>query len=449
METNVEARRMSMWEKFSFGMGNFGGNVAYMLVASFFLYYCTDSLGLSSAVIGTLLMVSKFLDGITDVFMGYLINITHTKYGKARFWLLVSAVPYAITTTLLFYMPSFFTGNTPYVYLFIVYILQSAITYTMCNISWVTLMAYATKNSDDRYTMSSFGNILGIIPVVILSFVATGMVDFFGGGKIGWTITAGICGFIAFLTIMWCGLVVKELPEEVLEGSESNGEKVSFIESLKLLLSNKYFWILLGTYLTTYIYSGVQGTAAVYYCSYILNDASAYGWINVAMYAPTIFLIAFVPPIIKKIGARKSNVIGAVLGILGGCIAFINTRSIICVVLSCFVGTIGLLPSYVTLNPLVADAAEYTKLKTGKDISAMFYSCSSVGIKVGAGLGTAVTGFVLSMIGYDGMAAVQTDGALRGITMTFLLAPIIGYAIMAVFFYLLDVNEKVRKMKGE
>lgn len=446
METNATEKRMSLWSRFSYGMASFGGNTGIMLVTSFFLYFCTDSLGLSAAIIGTLLAISKVLDGVSDIIMGHLITITHSKAGKARFWLLLCAAPYGLLTFLLFCIPGFIQGTGQYVYLFIVYILQSVVFYTMFNISCTTLIAFATKNGKDRYSMQTFASILGVIPAIVLSFATTVLVEMFGGGTQGWMITAALCGVIIVITILWAGLVVKELPEELVE--EKNGEEkkeVGFVESVRILFSNKYFWFLLGCNLAIYIYSGVQGTAGVYFCQYVLGDATAYGWITLAMYSPLIVLIAFVAPITNKFGARKTNTFGGILAIAGGLLAFINIHSVIVVVIACFIATVGLLPSYVTLQPLVAEAAEYEMRKSGKDITPMFYSCSSVGIKVGTGLGTAIAGVILTAVGYDGFAEVQSAGALKGITFMYLVVPVIGYVIMTVFYWLLDVEEVNKK----
>ena len=290
--------------------------------------------------------------------------------------------------------------------------------------------------------MQTFQSIIGILPAIFLSFLATTLVEIFGGGNKGWAITAFVIALISTLSVLWCVAVVKELPEEELEaGTATVGQKNSFIESAKLLLGTKYFWVSLGCNLAIYICTGIQGSAGVYFCQYILNDASAFGWITLAMYAPLIVLIGFVQPLVNKFGARKANVFGAVISTIVGAAAFINTHSVFVVILSFFLYTVGMLPSYVTLQPLVAEIAEYTKRRTGKDITAMFYSCTSVGVKVGGGLGTAIAGVILSATGYDGLAEVQSAGALQGITLMFLLTPIISAIILVVLYNKLDVEE--------
>lgn len=449
MNEQVTEKKMTFWKKLSYAMANFGGNVGYMLVTSYFLYYCTDSLGLSATVIGTLIAISKVLDGITDVIMGHIINITHSKLGKARFWIITSAFPFALLTFLIFYMPAFVHGTGSYVYLFIMYTLESAVAYTMMTIAVTTLLAYATTNAKDRYSMMTYSSVIGILPALILAFLTTTMVETFGGGQRGWMITAGLCSVVSFATILWTGLVIKELPQEVLNKGKNLDRHLGFGRSAKALVENKYFWLILASYLVIYCYSGIQGAVGIYYCDYILNNPNAFGFVYVAMYLPLVVMIEFVPAIVNKFGARKTNVIGALISIAAGMIVFINTRSMVVVFISLLLGTIGMLPSYVTINPLIAEASEYTKRRRNVDITPMLYSCSSVGIKVGAGIGTALTGFILSATGYDGMAVEQTARALNGIVYAFVLAPLVGYILLAVIYHFLDVEDVNKREQDE
>ena len=126
---NNEIKRMPMLQKIGYGMGDAGCNFCWTFVASFIMIYCTNILGVSAAAIGTIMMMSKILDGITDLFMGRIIDITHSKMGKARFWLFVSTFPLSVSTFVLFNVPAGFTENTKYIYIFIVYTLMGAFLY--------------------------------------------------------------------------------------------------------------------------------------------------------------------------------------------------------------------------------------------------------------------------------------------------------------------------------
>lgn len=447
---NEKEKRMSLWERFSYGMGNFGGNTGMMLVTSFFMYYCTDSLKLSSGVIGALLIVAKTLDGISDILMGHIINLTRSKLGKSRFWLILCAIPYGIVVTLLFYIPSVIPKDLSYAYLFIIYLLYSAVFYTMFSISSTSLVALATKNEKDRYSMSMFYYALGGIPIVVMGFVVTPFVEWLGGGRQAWAIVALLVGAVSALTILWSGMVVKELPADSAV-AQGQPQKLSLVESVSSLAANKYFWYLLIINLAIYTYYGMQGAVGIYYCNHILNNESAFGWINLAIYAPMAFLLYFVEPIVNRFGIRRCNVIGGMFAVFGGLIAFINPHSIGLVCIACLLGNIGISPQYITMNPLIAEAAEYGQRKTGKDVTTMLYSCVSVGMKVGTGIGTALVGVLLDFSGYDPELVIQSAGTLNAITLMFLLAPVIGYVLMAFFFWKTDVDEvnrQTRQMDG-
>lgn len=130
---NSEMKRWSLIRRIGYGVGDAGSNFCWIFVASFIMIYCTNTLGVSAAVIGTIMMISKVLDGITDVIMWRIIDATHSKMGKARFWCFISSFPAAIFTFILFNVPAGFSQNTKCVYIFIIYILICAVFYTMNN----------------------------------------------------------------------------------------------------------------------------------------------------------------------------------------------------------------------------------------------------------------------------------------------------------------------------
>ena len=87
-EKKPEDKRYLKWyHKVAYGSGDLACNLGYGLIGSFIMIYLTNTVGLNSAIIGTLMMFSKFLDGVTDVFFGSLMDRTHTKLGKARPWM--------------------------------------------------------------------------------------------------------------------------------------------------------------------------------------------------------------------------------------------------------------------------------------------------------------------------------------------------------------------------
>ena len=229
-----QEQSLSLIRKIGYGVGDAGSNFCWTFIASFIMIYCTNTLGISAAVIGTLMMISKVLDGITDVFMGRIIDATHSKMGKARFWYFVSSFPVAIFTFILFNVPGSFTENTKYAYIFIIYTLIGAVFYTMNNIAYSTLTALCTKNPKDRVQMGSYRFIFAAVGILFLSFCTSGLLEYFGGGQKGWTAVSLIYSIICLVLLLVPVFAVHELPEEELREAVGTDKRLFFFSKINI-----------------------------------------------------------------------------------------------------------------------------------------------------------------------------------------------------------------------
>ena len=148
-----EKKYLSFFNKFGYGTGDFAANMVYGLVSSFVMIYLTNTVGMNAGIIGTLILVSKLLDGVTDIFFGNLIDRTHSKMGKARPWMLWSYVGNALALVATFAIPESMGDTAKYAYFFIFYTLLNAIFYTANNISYSALTSLITKNPNERVQM--------------------------------------------------------------------------------------------------------------------------------------------------------------------------------------------------------------------------------------------------------------------------------------------------------
>lgn len=460
MENQENGRkRLPFVRKIGYGIGDAGSNFCWTFVASFIMIYCTNTLGVNAAVIGTIMMLSKILDGITDVFMGRIIDATHSRMGKARFWLFVSSFPVALFTFLLFNVPAGFSENTKYVYIFIVYTLMGAVFYTMNNIAYSTLTALVTKNPKNRVEMGSYRFIFAIIAVLFMSSFTSGFVEKFGGGQQGWRTVSIIYSILCLVLLLIPVIAVKELPEEELrdaetgdkEGMQNQGENESFgfFKGFLILLKNKYFIMILLIYLVQYLASGITGGMGIYFATYQMGDAALLGPISMAGMLPIIVALPFVPQITAKFGIRNSAIAGKILGVLAGIILIIGgmTGQFLLVMAGLVLKAVGNSPLTGGLNALIAETDDYSELKFGQRLTGTIYSCSSVGIKVGTGIGTALCGILLEMGGFDGMAETQTATAIATINWSYLLASALPAVFLAVILCFLKVEKENKELR--
>lgn len=439
--------------KIGYGVGDAGSNFCWTFIASFIMIYCTNTLGVSAAVIGTLMMFSKILDGVTDVIMGRIIDATHSKMGKARFWYFVSSFPTAVFTFLLFNVPGSFNANTKYIYIFVIYTLIGAVFYTMNNIAYSSLTALCTKNPKDRVQMGSYRFIFAIIAVLFMSSATGGLVEKFGGGQQGWRTVSIIYSIVCLVLLLVPVIAVKELPDEVLYEGENTGKKkeeLGFFKGFVLLLKNKYFLMILALYLVMYLSGGITGGMGIYFATYQMGNASLLGTLSMAGMLPIVIVLPFIPQITAKLGMRKAAMIGHAIGTIGGVLIIVGglSANFGVILTGLVIKAVGGAPQTGALNAMIAETDEYSYLKFGQRLTGTIYSCSSVGIKIGTGIGTAVCGFLLELGGFDGTAATQTARAIATINWSYLLAYAFLPIMSLVIFYFMKVEKENMELRA-
>lgn len=149
-----------IFERFSYGCGDFGCNIIYTAMSAFLLFYYTDYANVSAMAVGTIMMVSRIFDGVSDIIMGVIVDRTRSKYGKARPWILRMCIPFAVSGILLFSVPASWASTPKLVYVFITYNLVSTVIYTAINVPYSALNALMTQDPYERSVLSIFRNLL-------------------------------------------------------------------------------------------------------------------------------------------------------------------------------------------------------------------------------------------------------------------------------------------------
>lgn len=268
-----EKTYLKWYNKIGYGSGDIAGNVVYAFLTSFVMVYLTDTIGLASGIVGTLIAASKLFDGFTDVFFGSLIDKTHTKLGKARPWMIYGYIGCALTLVAVFAIPTSWGRTAQYAWFFIAYTLLNGVFYTANNIAYSALTSLVTKNSKERVQMGSYRFIFAFSTSLIIQSITVAFVDICGGGAAAWRFVAIIYAVIGLVVNTISGLSVKELPDEELNSGIENYEekKYGLVQAFKLLVKNKYYMMICGTYILQQLYSAMIG-AGIYYCTWVLKN---------------------------------------------------------------------------------------------------------------------------------------------------------------------------------
>ena len=443
---------LNWFNKIGYGSGDVAGNMVYALLSSFIMIYLTDTVGLNSAVIGTLMAISKIFDGFTDVFFGNMIDRTRSKMGKARPWMLWPYIGNVVCLIACFAIPMDWGETAQYIFFFIAYTMLNAVFFTANNIAYGALTALITKNENERVQMGSLRFIFAFATSLLIQAVTVDAVEYLGGGAEGWKWIAVIYALIGLAVNTFSVFSIKELPESELEHkkkeSDEPAEKIGYVETAKLLFSNKYFLLICGIYLLCHISNAFVGIG-IFYMTYVQGDANLLGtfatWTNI----PMIIGLLVAPTVIKKMnGMYKVNLAGyafaticRILVIVGGYL-----QSIPMMLIFTALANIGMSPMQGDLNALIASCSEYTYLTKGKRVDGSMFSCTSLGVKIGGGLGTAITGILLDVSGYIPNAAAQSASALNMLNFMYLWVPMIISVLITILLANMDVEKKNRQL---
>lgn len=443
----TEKKYLKWYNKIGYGSGDIGGNVVYAFLTFFVMIYLTDSIGLNSGIIGTLMAVAKIFDGISDVIFGSLIDKTHTKMGKARPWMLWPYFGCGVCLFAIFAIPTSWGKVAQYAFFLIFYVMLNAVFYTANNIAYSALTALVTKNENERVQLGSIRFIFAFTTSTIIQAVTFGLVDYFGNDAAAWKIVALIYVMIGIISNTISVLSLKELPEEennTKKETSAPAEKYSLREAVGLLIKNKYYLLILGIYLLTQLYSAFTGVGT-FYMTYVLGDANLLGKFATALNIPMIIGLLLVPTVVAKLGGMyRINYSGYLVATVARFLVIVAAYmdSIPMMLAFTAVASLGMCPLQGDLNAVIASASDYTYLTTGKRIDGTMYSCTSLGVKLGGGLGTAVSGWLLAASGYiKGGAVAQPDSVITMLNVMYLWLPAIFCALVAFLLIQLNVEK--------
>ncbi len=435
-----EDEKIKWSTRVAYGCGDTACNIVFGMISTLLTLFYTDYVGINAATIGLIMLISRMFDGVSDAVMGLIVERTKSKWGKSRPWILWMSVPFAVSAVLLFAVPHT-TAMVQAIYIFVTYNLINTVCYTAINLPYSSLSAMMTRISSERdmlsvvrMGLSPFGRILAVtctMPVVKL----------FGNDQAAWIKTMAIWASIALVLLLICFWKCEE--KVVIEAKEKQ-EKIPLKRSLKALVTNQYFWavVILWT-MQNGIYC-VTGTILPYYCKYIFHNDT---WMYSALYlTETLIIVAatfFSPILLRKYGKRNMSLAGACLALAGQLIFCLNPTNFGFMVFSCVIRGIGLAPLNSIVFGFLGDVVEYGQWKTHLRQESLIFAGSSVGMKVGAGLTSAIITGLLSLAGYISStsgAVEQPGSAIQMIINIYRFAPLVVWVsvIITLSLYKLD-----------
>ena len=463
-DSRIHSQNVTGKEKWlGYLLGPCGALLLNAVLATYLNVYYTDVLKLTTVWGGAFLvvfpLVSKIIDAITNVIMGYIIDRTKTKQGKARPWLLLSAPLVALTGILLFTVPN--AGETVQViWVMLSYNLFYSLAYTIYNMSHNLMCPLSTRNTIQRGGLSVFNQIStimmsGIIVALIFPMVVMPML---GVDQTKWILMMSVLSILSLPMTLLEYYFTKERVTEEQSGSEE--KKLPFLTQLKIVLTDKYM-ILMFVYFFIYtLGTSLKNIGLVYYCNYVLgtyNDGVTQTMISVIGGIPMGIGIFAVWPLAKKFGKRNVTLAGFILYAIGSAICWAVPTNMAVVLAGQFIKNIGGLPCAYVFMALFADGLDHLEWKSGVRSDGVAMSIYNILAVATVGVATSLFNALISKAGYiapklvDGVtvAAQQSQAVKNMITFSFVGLETITGVILAVLLIFLSVEKTLSRKQAK
>ena len=433
MEATKTTRKVPLINKLAYALGTGGGNIFSQIAAAFLLQYYTDTALIGAGSIATMFLVCRVFDGISDLIMGGVVDKTNTKIGKARPWLILSGPLLLLGIVLLMHVPAGASESVKLVYAYATYIFMAVIVYTIYGIANTAMLPLMTHDKDESTMLATFSaignNLIGLIAGSLITPLVL---------NLGWHWSSIILGAASCVLVLFSGLINKE---EAAEGGEIRRETVPMKEQVKAVLKNRYFFLLLLVGATTLLMNANAIGAQIYYCNLVLGNMGFMSTLMIAGQLPGLLILFLMPSIARKWSKQAFLLIGSVLLILGFVITGLAGTNTSMIVAGTIIRSFGAGPLLSAVFALVPDVVEYGNWKFGVRSEGLISSAQSIGSKVGIGLGSALTGWILAGVGYDPTAAVQTQSVINAIKFDYTWLGAIISVVILIIVLMLNVEK--------
>jgi GPH family glycoside/pentoside/hexuronide:cation symporter len=474
---------------------------------AFLTLYYTDSVLISASFVGTMMLVARFLDGLSDIAMGFIIEKTRSRFGKARPWVMIGAVPLAISMILLFNVPEDLDALPKNAYVFITYVFMSVVCYTITALAHNAMLPRISLVSNDRNIVAVVLALMQGVATAALVGAFAPLLEAFGGesSQHAWTVISIFIAAISLLLLTLCFVMTKEKlsatenpdAEEARDAkgtmgadtadatgadtagamgadtadamgtdtagamgtcaTDTTGANVAdsadadaAARARKTPIRESLSFLLTSRYfyiiIVLYLTLAVtNGTAGigVYYMRDVLGDANLMGIFSIVAVVPMLITMPLVPKLFSAFGKRKSLLFVLSVTIAIKIVMLFFPTSLPVQLVCAFLGTMTLVPLWIATPTMICDLVDYGDFKRGIRTEGITTSAASFGTKLGTGLGSVVLGFGLTIGGYDALAPVQPQSAINAIIIVMIGIPAILCSVCLVVVGLWDL-EKIK-----
>lgn len=422
-------------ERLAFGAGGFALEIITATLSAYLMLYHTNVLGISAMASGTMFLVARAVDAVTDVVMANIADQTRTKWGTYRPYLLFGAVPIGIVFALNFNAPAFILhagGAVKLVWAYITYLLAGSIMATVCGVPFGSLNSVM---STDRYERTVFGaarSIGGKVAYFTQSMVMP-IVIAFGtvNTPMGWRMVGVLFGLFGTIGFLICFAGTKEkvaLPPK--------GESVPLSTKMKALGNNGPLYGCAGILICYILMFTYFNTFANYFCIYYAGHPAWTAPFSMIRTICAIGAALMIPSLTKRFEKRHIICGGAILCVISFVVLYFVT-SFSMMLVSMVVYGIGYGSIMTNVYAMIPEVSDYGEWKNHVSAPAFVYAVCMFALKVASGLASYFVGACLELVGFDAALQSQSIEVQNGIHLWAAVGPMIFAGIIILLTLLM------------
>jgi glycoside/pentoside/hexuronide:cation symporter, GPH family len=411
-------KKLPLGIKFSYGIGDIGNNIFIVTTGMYLLFFLTNVLGVNPALAGTMLLFPKLWDVISDPIMGAISDVTRSRYGRRRVYLLYGAVPFGLCFFVLFIAPGSQTEFANALQVSLLFALGCT-AFTVVNVPYASMVPEMSDDYNERLSITSFRMSFASIGALLAGGLTMVIVTAGGGAAAGFRNMGIIFGIAIVVSCLWCFIGTRNAPS-----LPPHKEMPPMKEQIKITAKNYPFMMLMSSYFLQALAIGVMMAGFIYYVKYAM--ALPETAMNIAFPIFMITGVIFIPiwlAVGKRLGKIKSYYIGlALFTVMMGSLFFTGADMLWLFYVQIFLAGVGFSSFQLFPFSMLPDTVEYDQMQSGLRREGIFSGMWSAGQKIAYSVGPPIVGFALALSGFV-REGVQPESLVTGVRVIFCLFP--------------------------
>ncbi|MCD8161762.1 MAG: MFS transporter [Clostridiales bacterium] len=435
-------------------IGPCGAMLSSGIFTAFLNKYFTDVLQLDTSFLSALQLVSTILIVAANLIVGQLIERTHCLAGKARPWILLSALTVSVSSVLMFVVP-FQSDMGKMVWIAVAYNLYYAVAYPIYSTANSTLVSVSTRDSQKRGALASFVNIAGLAVMGVGSMIFPILVsNVLHENQHTWFLTMLAIGCFSALTVLLQFKFTRErVTEESLGREEGQRQSAAPLrQQLSAVAGEKWWWVIMVFFVVFQLSGALKNGSMSYFCQWVV-DSSVFGGdygvaqslLSVMGAIPMAVAAVAVVPLSNRFGKGRVVFVGQIVGAAGGIFAGLFSTNLVAVCIGVAVKCLGSSPACYLILAMLADVIDHIEYKCGIRTDGLTMSLYSSVAVAATPVCNAFFMAILGWAGYDqsGAAAAQSGAVQSAITVSYIWVESIAYILCAVLILFFAVERNL------